>query len=452
MSEEHEHHRNLCDNHFERNHYYFGKLMKAEDFKIEQSYFNEKRWLINRMIHGWGVVCGLDVEPTGNPNEVRIMPGLAIDCCGREILVCEPETISLIPKPTECSSEMDMQHTHDHKRYAICLKYKARKTEPFPIYGACDQEEKCQYNRIKDSFEIKIITFSTPEWKKPFCPKGYGCRNDNGPHHHCMSLHECICRQLCDHDFCKHNFSECHENSCIVLATYTRDNNSGIEYVQQFDTSDEKMVEKFNKYSHRRLIYNNSLLYDLISCYHGDLPRVCEISWEHAKTSYDWHDFRDVVVPNGLKVTFNKPMNFATINQHTFQVATITIEEKTGYRLHRYIPGKIKPSHEESFNDVVNVVTFEFDPGWIGDEVGMRDVQNSAAYSGIAHGANFEIILRGCSIFSKDGKALDGCFTGDLPSGTGTQGTDFISWFSLHRRGGHKIKAPEGEEEEEVLI
>jgi hypothetical protein len=437
MSEDHEKHRNLCDKIFERNNFYFGKLMKAQDFITEQSYFNEKRWLINRMIHGWGVVCGLDVEQTSNPNEVKIKPGLAIDCCGREILVCKSQTISLLPEAAECNSEMNTHQTNKHELYAICLKYKECKTEHFPVmYSACDQKEKCQYNRIRDWFEIEIVPFSKPDWEKHFCPKRYGCwTDDEESHDHCMSLHQCICDHLCSHDFCKHNFPECHDRSCIILATYTLDNNSGIGNINQY--TDRKMDEEFDKYSHRRLVYNNPLLYDLISCYHGDLPRVCDISWEHDKKSYEWDYFRDAVVPNGLKVTFNKPMNPAMLNQHTFRVVAITIEDKTGYRLHQYVPGKIKPFLEESSDSDVKVFTFEFDPRWVNDEVGTNDVPTSAGYSAIAHGAKFEITLRGCSIFSKDGKALDGCFMGDLPSGTGTQGADFFSWFSVHKRDGH---------------
>ena len=46
----------------ERNNYFFAKLMTVRDFFAEQTYFNNKRWLLNRLIHGWGVVCGLDVE------------------------------------------------------------------------------------------------------------------------------------------------------------------------------------------------------------------------------------------------------------------------------------------------------------------------------------------------------------------------------------------------------
>ena len=75
---------------FERNNYYHGKFMTVRDFFAEQCYFNQKRWLINRMVNGWGVVCGLDVKK--HPSDemcVMVTPGLAIDCLGREILVCD---------------------------------------------------------------------------------------------------------------------------------------------------------------------------------------------------------------------------------------------------------------------------------------------------------------------------------------------------------------------------
>ena len=419
MSEDHKKRCNFCDKAFERNNYYFGKLMKARDFKTEQSYFNEKRWLINRMIHGWGVVWGLDIEHTNNPNEVRIKPGLAIDCCGREILVCKPQTISLIPEAEECSNEMNAYQTNKREPYAICLRYKECKTEHFPImYSVCDQKEKCQYNHIRDWFEIKIVPFSPPPGGKHFCPRRYGCKDNNETHYHCTSLHQCICDLLC-----KCDLPECPENSCIILATYTLGSNYEIENINQYP--DKEIGEEFDKYSARRLIYSNPLLYDLISCYHGDLPRVCNTNWEHNKL-VEWKDLHDLVT-KGLRVTFNKPMNSDTINTHTFQVAAIAVEERTGYRLFRYIPAD---------NVVVNKdateATFIFEKHWIEDEV--WDKSDYAPHSGLADGAEFEITLRGSSIFSEDGRALDGCFKGDLPSGTGTQGSDFVSWFSVEAR------------------
>ena len=47
--------------HYERNNYFYQKSFTVRDMFAEQSYFNQKRYLINRMVLGWGVVCGLDV-------------------------------------------------------------------------------------------------------------------------------------------------------------------------------------------------------------------------------------------------------------------------------------------------------------------------------------------------------------------------------------------------------
>ena len=413
---------NICDNAFERNNYYFGKLMKAQDFEIEQSYFNRKRWLINRMVHGWGVVYGLDVKQIKDDlTKVSIEPGFAIDCCGREILVCEQKVISLKPEEADCSEE-NRTVQGEPTKYSICLRFKECKTERFPalyLSGSCDQKEKCQFNRINDWFEIKVVPFSKYD-RTPFCPKKCGCpNNEESPDNKKLKgnqdsldnkslLHKCICDWLlkCP-DYC--------DSQCVVLATVTLDNN----YV----------IQDIDKYTERKLIYNNLLLYDLINCYHGDLPRVCNINWDHNR-SYTWNDFQKFVTEGtkGLKVTFNKPMQLDTINKHTFQVAAITVEERTGYRLFRYIP-----ADDISLNDDATEATFTFEQDWAGDEVGDSD-ERSAPHSGLADGAEIEITLRGSSIFSADGKALDGSFDGNVPSGTGTQGSDFVSWFSVESR------------------
>ena len=52
---------------FERNRYFYGKLLTVRDFEVEQRYFIEKQRLINRLIHGVGVVCGLKVEKIDRP-------------------------------------------------------------------------------------------------------------------------------------------------------------------------------------------------------------------------------------------------------------------------------------------------------------------------------------------------------------------------------------------------
>jgi len=46
---------------FERLNYFYGQLLGVRDFQAEQAYFREKLKLHNRCLHGYGVVCGLEV-------------------------------------------------------------------------------------------------------------------------------------------------------------------------------------------------------------------------------------------------------------------------------------------------------------------------------------------------------------------------------------------------------
>ncbi len=43
--------------------YFYGQLLGPRDLQGEQAYLREKHRLANRFLHGWGVVCGLEVEP-----------------------------------------------------------------------------------------------------------------------------------------------------------------------------------------------------------------------------------------------------------------------------------------------------------------------------------------------------------------------------------------------------
>src|SRR5690242_1702327 len=70
-----------------RNRYYYGKLLDAFHLELEQDYGNRKRWLLNRLSLGTGVLCGLKVSTSADRKQVRVGPGVAIDGWGREIVV-----------------------------------------------------------------------------------------------------------------------------------------------------------------------------------------------------------------------------------------------------------------------------------------------------------------------------------------------------------------------------
>jgi hypothetical protein len=80
----------------ERLRFFDGQLLTSKDFQAEQDYQIEKRWLHNRMLHGFGVVDGLAVSIDDGPDSaVFVSPGFALDRLGREILVEGPVRVDL---------------------------------------------------------------------------------------------------------------------------------------------------------------------------------------------------------------------------------------------------------------------------------------------------------------------------------------------------------------------
>lgn len=75
-----------------RNRYFYGKLLDVGHFQMEQCYGLDKRWLLNRLALGSGVLCGLTVT-VGADGTVCISPGVAIDGLGREIVVSAPVAV-----------------------------------------------------------------------------------------------------------------------------------------------------------------------------------------------------------------------------------------------------------------------------------------------------------------------------------------------------------------------
>ena len=82
-----------------RNHFFTGKMMGTGEFITETAYHAERMRHHNARLHGWGVVCGLTVHQHENPQcqkrFVNVDPGSALDCCGHEILVIEPEVVDV---------------------------------------------------------------------------------------------------------------------------------------------------------------------------------------------------------------------------------------------------------------------------------------------------------------------------------------------------------------------
>jgi hypothetical protein len=66
--------------------FFYGLLLDESRLKQETLYQNPKRWMLNRLVLGTGVVYGLDVDvdPQNSGMILVVQPGVALDGLGRE--------------------------------------------------------------------------------------------------------------------------------------------------------------------------------------------------------------------------------------------------------------------------------------------------------------------------------------------------------------------------------
>jgi len=140
---------------FVRNRFFYGKLMDVLHFDMEQNYFNAKRWLLNRLVLGYGVVCGLDLKIGADNASVIVQSGVAIDKWGREIVVPKDSTaVPLPPLPppspvpaADCPEDADCFH--------LVLCYHECQGDPTPALGGdCDQNAMCSPGSIRERYEL----------------------------------------------------------------------------------------------------------------------------------------------------------------------------------------------------------------------------------------------------------------------------------------------------------
>src|SRR5512143_3195584 len=77
--------------------YFTGQVLGEADFRAEQQYLIERRYLHNRALHGFGVASGLTVTVAGDgPSpSVVVGPGLALDRHGREVELDDPAVLPI---------------------------------------------------------------------------------------------------------------------------------------------------------------------------------------------------------------------------------------------------------------------------------------------------------------------------------------------------------------------
>jgi hypothetical protein len=390
---------------FERNNYFPGKTLSARDLLAEQRYFNEKRWLINRTVFGWGVVCGLDVSLEGDC--LTVSPGLALDCCGHEVLVCERQTIHVQTVSDQLAA--DPANTGGRVRWLLCLEYCESKVEPVALPTGCDTDEPGrEHNRFRDGYRLRfrVATEKCPDDQSvACCPHGSVAR--------ATPLQKLIVDR-------SRKCPTCGECDCIVLATGWLNPPS-----EQYGGL--KLEPELWKY--RRTVHTNLALADMFRCMHGCLPQISNIN-PLPYTSFSVESFLRAL-HDGLKVSFNRDMEAASVQyRRSCRLTIAVVHEEQGCPTQILVPVRQieYPARTDSSGRTDYsgwTATYYFDASCAEYELRKTCHKHQRP-------AEVELVLHGSMILDTSGRALDAELIGNaFPTGNGVEGGELIVPYSV---------------------
>jgi hypothetical protein len=192
----------------ERPCYYPGQLLTPAEMTLEQQYFRDKMRRHNRLLHGWGVVCGATVclipeelardarrmgsqmmpaqaaadspaQATPKPWKVRVTAGYILGPYGDEILIDREQIVDLRtcghsgaagehgePPDPWCA---DVYVKREPGPLYVAVRYTEMKSRPVRVQPAgcgCD-DTQCEYSRCRDGYEICVLTDCPPGQDTP---------------------------------------------------------------------------------------------------------------------------------------------------------------------------------------------------------------------------------------------------------------------------------------------
>jgi hypothetical protein len=165
----------LCDDPagLERTRFFARQLVGPEDFTQDQRYFREKHRRHNRMLHGWGVVCGVAVTPAADANGapqpyvVCVAPGYVLGPYGDEILVDQATPFDVrrvaddvrggCPPPVDPWCAPVHADRDPDKTLYLAIRYDECPTRPVQTESGCGCGSECEYSRIVDGFTLGVL-------------------------------------------------------------------------------------------------------------------------------------------------------------------------------------------------------------------------------------------------------------------------------------------------------
>ena len=132
----------------ERNRYFTGRYLTADDFATEQAHILDRARLTRRLALGWGIAAGLEVAP--HPDRecldcVLVAPGLAVDAGGRFLILRETRRVGL----------GDLSRTQ-----ALVARYAEQPVLPVPVLTGTGAASlgSLEPSRMREDIELRLVS------------------------------------------------------------------------------------------------------------------------------------------------------------------------------------------------------------------------------------------------------------------------------------------------------
>ena len=170
-----------------RPNFFCGQILTDDDLKALVDWTTAKAAL-QRFKNGWGVACGLEVSCSHDNKKgyrVAVAPGYAVDCCGRDIVVCEPICYDFkcdkafdpcCPKPADDQVDLPGGVTsppehglgciprEELRAFELCITVdeKLQAGQRPLLRGSCQQTTDCQPTRILETGKLYAREVTDP--------------------------------------------------------------------------------------------------------------------------------------------------------------------------------------------------------------------------------------------------------------------------------------------------
>ena len=211
-----------------RNRYFPRKHFTPDTWQVEQNYHQRRRHLLNRAIHGWGVVYGFALHAgrdsgcgSDGESHLAICDGLALDACGRELvwlgtqcadservdlddLLALDDDGKLLTEPGKrCRGRGDPSPWDGGKEgscWLLRVHYAERLIAPVNIHDPCQCEQQ-EWDQVCETVRFSLQRIDCEKCcVKPCCDLNCKCTDSACcPACEAKPAERGGCRCLCDH-------------------------------------------------------------------------------------------------------------------------------------------------------------------------------------------------------------------------------------------------------------